>query len=135
VTTEVTSTYLYKTKWFATATARLGYSWGPALIYVKGGAAWVRNELETNTHVANLTIDRSRGSETRLGWTIGAGLEYLLTPNWSLFAEYNYMDMGSNKASWTTDGLFIVVPSDVEQNLHVVKTGLNFRFGGQLDYY
>ena len=34
-------------RWFATATGRIGYTiTPPTLIYVKGGAAWVRNQYE-----------------------------------------------------------------------------------------
>ena len=34
-------------------------------------------------------------SNTRVGWTVGGGLEYAITNNWSVRAEYRYTDFGS----------------------------------------
>ena len=36
-------------------------------------------------------------SSTRVGWTIGAGVEYALTNNITIGAEYLYADLGSTK--------------------------------------
>jgi len=33
--------------------------------------------------------------DTRWGWTLGGGIAYPLTANWSLFAEYDYLSLGS----------------------------------------
>jgi outer membrane immunogenic protein len=35
------------------------------------------------------------GSAFRAGWTIGAGIETVLAPNWTFKFEYLYMDLGS----------------------------------------
>ena len=84
-----------RTSWIATATARLGYAVQPQLLlYAKGGAAWERSSLDytiTGMGVANFS-----GSELRTGWTVGGGLEYLIAPSWSVFAEYNHMDFGTD---------------------------------------
>jgi opacity protein-like surface antigen len=94
-------------RWFATATGRIGYTiTPPTLIYMKGGAAWVRNQYQdffdfaspgaipgcvgTGCNTLNTTT-----STTQLGWTVGIGLEYMLSPNWSVFVEYNYMNFGN----------------------------------------
>jgi len=42
-------------------------------------------------------------SETRFGWTAGAGLEWLLPPHCSLKAEYLYYDLGN--VSWNVKPL------------------------------
>ena len=34
---------------------------------------------------------------TQVGWTAGAGLEYALTDNWSVRAEYDYLGFGSKQ--------------------------------------
>ena len=76
-------------------TGRIGYSWGPALFYAKGGYAYSDNR-ETLTFggaPAAFTLDRSH----RDGYTIGGGVEYLFTPNWSAKAEYQYYNFGHSR--------------------------------------
>jgi outer membrane immunogenic protein len=33
-------------------------------------------------------------SETRAGWTLGGGLEWMFAPHWTHKAEYLYYDLG-----------------------------------------
>jgi outer membrane immunogenic protein len=120
-----------RTSWLTTATARVGYTIVPqALIYAKGGAAWTRASLNytiTGMGVANFT-----GAETRAGWTVGGGLEYMIAPNWSVFAEYNHMDFGTSTLA-TQD----VVPANLSppepirigRRIDTAMFGVNYRFG------
>mgnify|MGYP003949877621 CR=1 FL=1 len=77
--------------WLASVTGRLGYTWGPGLIYAKGGVAFRDDSGLTGTggFVGSVT-DRK---ET--GYTVGGGLEYLFTQNWSGKIEYQYYDFGN----------------------------------------
>jgi len=104
-------------KWLATLAGRLGFTWGPGLIYVKGGAAWARDQYEFVN--AALTA-----SQTRAGWTAGLGLEYLLGRSWSAKIEYNYLDLGTDVLSFNPGPVLI----DIDQQLHAVKLGINYRF-------
>jgi outer membrane immunogenic protein len=120
-----------RTSWVTTATARLGYTIVPqALLYVKGGAAWTHGSLDytiTGQGVATFT-----GGETRSGWVIGGGLEYLFTPNWSVFAEYNHMDFGSqtlNTQDIVTTNDSRPEPIRISRRIDIVMVGANFRFG------
>jgi Outer membrane protein beta-barrel domain len=36
----------------------------------------------------------------RSGWTVGGGAEWMFSPGWSVFAEYNYMDFGNGIAGY-----------------------------------
>src|SRR4030088_414788 len=76
-------------------TGRVGYAWGPALIYVKGGYAYSDNR-ETltlgGTPIA-FALDRSH----RDGYTVGAGVEYMFAQSWSAKAEYQYYNFGSSR--------------------------------------
>ncbi|MGD9923729.1 MAG: outer membrane protein, partial [Pseudorhodoplanes sp.] len=83
--------------WFGTIRARLGViSWERALLYVTGGLAY--GHIESN-FIGVLTgpgpIGRwnfaNDASDTKWGWTVGGGLEYLLDRNWSVKAEYQYV--------------------------------------------
>jgi outer membrane immunogenic protein len=110
--------------WLGTATGRVGLAWDRALIYAKGGAAWVR-DVYTITSPGFLAETR----DTNWGWTVGAGLEYGLTPNWSMKLEYNYLDFGTERISFNPNA-GAPFERDVDQNIHLVKFGINYRFGG-----
>lgn len=102
--------------WYATLTGRVGYAWDNWLWYVKGGAAWSDTEYRYN---AFGTL-----SDTRVGWTLGTGVEWALAPQWSAKLEYNYLDFGKDTFA------FVGGPVDVDTQVHLVKAGINYRFGG-----
>ena len=60
---------------------------------------------------------------TRIGWTAGAGLEYALTDNWSVRAEYDYLGFGSKQLS------FAPVTTNADLNVQEVKAGFDYKFG------
>jgi len=114
-------------RWLATATGRLGVTWGEkALIYVKGGAAWVGDRYFVRNH-ANPAVDERSGDQNHVGWTAGAGLEWMLTPSISAKLEYMYADVGSKTFNFTliNTGAFIET-ARVDQTFHTVKVGFNY---------
>jgi outer membrane immunogenic protein len=71
--------------------ARVGIAWNRWLIYGTGGAAFAGN---TDGYINNVPALSETDSKTRSGWTVGGGVEYAMTDNWSLRAEYRYSDFG-----------------------------------------
>jgi outer membrane immunogenic protein len=67
------------------------------------------------------------GQDTRWGWTLGGGIAYALTPNWSIFAEYDYYALGS-KGETLTDANFGQSVVNIDEKLHVMKAGVNYKF-------
>jgi outer membrane immunogenic protein len=67
----------------------------------------------------------------RTGWTVGAGIEYGITPNWSIAAQYNYIDLGNKDITFNgpAGGPFPFT-SDADHQLHLATVRLNYRFGG-----
>jgi outer membrane immunogenic protein len=115
--------------WYATATGRLGVAFDRSLLYVKGGAAFV----DEDHFVANTvfpTGGATSTSNTRTGWTVGGGLEYALWDNWSAKIEYNFMDFGTDNRAFTYTGINAGLTEryDIDQQVHVVKFGVNYRF-------
>jgi Opacity protein and related surface antigens len=127
---------------FGTARVRLGYSTGQFLIYATGGLAWARGEMDLDSisitgpvHMASMS-----GDAYHVGWTLGGGFEYALGSNFSLKAEYLYVDLGKAdydpKGAITPDhgGLPAGTPwhelSSTEIDFHTVRIGVNYRFGG-----
>ena len=99
-------------------TGRLGYTWGgPALLYVKGGYAWA----EMDRSIVGPTPVAINGSKD--GYTVGGGLEYLFTQNWSGKVEYQYYNFGNTSFVTPT-----AVIGGFTNDVHTVKAGLNYRF-------
>jgi outer membrane immunogenic protein len=100
--------------WLATGRVRAGYAVDNYLFYVTGGAAWGKIEA-ANTGLGS-------GSDTRLGWTVGGGVETMLSQNWTAKLEYLYVDLG-DKNTYTAAG-----PVSVAFTSHIVRLGLNYKF-------
>jgi outer membrane immunogenic protein len=121
-----------------TVTGRFGWAAGPTLLYAKGGVAWIRdrhsifNANDDNDLELPEGTELAKANETRWGWTLGAGIEYLLSQHWSVLAEYAYLNFGEKRVSfnyagpWGSGAFFA---ADLDQNVHIVKVGANYRFG------
>ncbi|MGB6539074.1 MAG: outer membrane beta-barrel protein [Xanthobacteraceae bacterium] len=120
---------------FATLTGRLGWAaWDRALIYVKGGAAWANYNDTVTTTVAGIPGPSANFTNNRSGWTFGAGVEYALTPAWSVKLEYDHMDFGTQNVTYPftnvppfAAGTFNTVASQ-SQRVDIVRAGINYRF-------
>lgn len=101
----------------ASVTGRAGYTWGPGLLYVKGGYAYAD------------TRDNGFGAfqfnDGRDGYTVGAGIEYMFAPNWSGKIEYQYYNFGSHQLFTGTP---LVLQGSERDDVHTIKVGLNYRF-------
>src|SRR6266480_1736810 len=106
-------------------TGRVGYTWGPALLYAKGGYAF-RDNNNIGVTVAGVPAAFTTNGRHQDGYTVGAGLEYMFAPSWSAKAEYQYYDFGST--TFTT-GPAAIVGKRFRDDDHTVKLGVNYRFG------
>jgi len=97
--------------WYDTLDGRLGYVMGSWLLYAKGGAAWMNADYSIPGLSVNVTRD---------GWNIGAGVEFMLAPQWSAKAEYNFLDFGK-------DNIFPIAAT-VDTQVHQFKVGVNYHF-------
>jgi len=105
-----------RSDWLASVTGRLGYTWGPGLIYAKGGVAF-RDDNGLSANIPGVTDRKSTG------YTVGGGLEYMFAPAWSAKVEYQYYNFDTTSAAFT-DGTALSYKDD----LHTVKVGLNYHF-------
>jgi outer membrane immunogenic protein len=107
----------------ASITARVGYTWGPGLAYIKGGYAYSDNN-DTLTF-AGVPVAFSLDKNHRDGYTVGAGVEYMFAQNWSAKGEYMYYNFGDTR--FVTPAA--LVPFGVFHNdEHTFKLGVNYRF-------
>ena len=106
-----------KNSWLGTARARLGYAgWNNWLPYFTGGLAM--GDIKGS--------DGGTGSvsATKLGYALGAGVEYAFMTNWSAKLEYIYADLGKTTCPAATCGTDL----DIKFNTNIIRLGVNYRF-------
>src|SRR4051794_36927645 len=106
-------------------TGRVGYTWGPALLYAKGGYAW-RDNNNIGVSIGGAPVAFTTDGRHKDGYTVGTGLEYMFAPNWSAKAEYQYYNFGNTTF---TAGPAPIVGNRFRDDEHTVKVGVNYRFG------
>jgi len=106
-------------------TGRVGYTWGPGLVYAKGGYAFRDNYNTAVTMAGVPKAFTATGAQTS-GYTVGTGLEYMFAPSWSVTGEYQYYNFGTT--TFTT-GPATLVGQRLRNDEHSVKVGVNYRFG------
>jgi opacity protein-like surface antigen len=90
--------------YLGTVRGRLGYLVTPTVhLYGTGGLAY--GGVTSNTALftrraagTNITNATALFDDTLVGWSAGGGVEWALTPNWSVKAEYLRYDLGSSHA-------------------------------------
>ena len=124
-----TQTETVKSRWLATFRGRLGWALDRVLVYATGGLAVGRisySDLATYT----LGLQQSASSDTtKAGWTAGAGIEYAITPNWTVRGEYLYVDLGSTSyTSVFTPSPAAVITHNHDYKTNIARFGLNYKF-------
>ena len=103
--------------WLGTTRGRIGYAFDRFLPYFTGGAAYGSIKISNDFG--------SSASTTKVGWTVGGGLEYAFLNNWSVKGEYLYANLGKATCDTNCSG---GNPFDVKFYTHIVRAGLNYKF-------
>ena len=124
-----------ETNWLATVSGRLGaVVLDRGLVYVKGGAAWMNTDHSVRTPgfgaVAPLNVTST--SSDAFGWLLGFGTEWMITPNWTAFVEYNYIEFDTQNERFLINpnlvGPGIAANADLKNKLSIAKVGVNYKF-------
>ncbi len=103
--------------WLSTVRGRLGYAADRFMPYITGGAAF--GDIKASVPgFAGANSDRA-------GWTLGAGLEFAVAQNWSLKAEYLYVDLGKFNCGIACGA---AVTDNVSFTTNLVRAGVNYHF-------
>lgn len=104
----------FKNEWQGSVRARFGYAFDRFLPYVTGGVAFGDQKLSAD--------GLGSTSDTRVGWTAGAGLEYAIDQNWIVRGEVRYIDLGHSSS--------IVQGARVKTRFDAVNTtlGVSYKF-------
>jgi outer membrane immunogenic protein len=129
------------TNWLATARGRVGIAPNNWLFYATGGAAFttLRGNFAYVDNFGSPTTESGSISTTRVGYTVGGGVEAALWGRWSVKAEYLYVNFGtvsttSNNLVGIFGGGFGAVPFPAQTFTHsidlkanIARFGLNYR--------
>jgi outer membrane immunogenic protein len=131
-----------RTKWTGTSTTRLGVTRDTWMFYGKAGAAWASNTYSL-AHVGASNAIAGGGaftgpfafaasaSDIRVGWTVGTGIEWAFSRNWTTKLEYDYLDFGTKAESFSGvfagPGKFANLPVNGEQHISQLKWGINYK--------
>jgi outer membrane immunogenic protein len=123
----------------ATLRLRAGLAFDQTLLYVTGGGAYadakIKRDVDWNGGDGcppvggGLELCHSGDADFDWGWTIGGGIEHAFDANWSVKAEYLYVDFGNEDFTSTS----VVVQDQTlkhsfDLDMHIVRVGVNYRF-------
>ncbi len=141
----VTEIFGAHTNWIATSTVRLGIAKDHWLFYSKTGAAFAHENYGLGLSGANQGFGpvgnfgfASTANDTRVGWTVGTGVEWAFSDNWSAKVEYDYVYFGSKATDFSGvianpgGGAPItnatIFNTNNTQSVSEVKFGINYKF-------
>jgi outer membrane immunogenic protein len=110
------------TDWIATLAARFGIAQNNTLYYAKAGGGWADNSASVTNILTGAPVSTS---STTSGWLVGGGIEYGVTPNWTIKAEYDYLGL----SNWTNSGPLL--PGDtftISRRINMFMIGANYKF-------
>jgi outer membrane immunogenic protein len=96
-------TFSNQIKWLSTVRARAGLAVGNnTMAYVTGGLAVgaVKNAFQGQQGPPDFFICCNKSvSSTRVGWTVGGGVEHMLNNHWTVALEGLFVDLGTSSAT------------------------------------
>lgn len=117
--------------WLVTVRPRIGFASNQTMVYLTGGLAIADISARNSFTDDFVALSTTNGSATEYGWTLGGGLEYAISNNWSIKGEYLYVDFGdldtrSSTLNFNNNEVFAFRNDDF--SMHVLSAGLNYRF-------
>ena len=106
---------------FGTIRARAGAAFDRALVYGTGGFAY--GDIGGNRGY-DPVLGYHSGDEINWGWTLGGGVEYAITNNFTAKVEGLYVDLDT-KDNYTLGGRVNV---DRDAEFGVLRAGVNYKF-------
>ncbi len=130
----VTTTFRSALDTLGTVRGRFGWLFTPTMLaYATGGLAYGHTKVGstfTCPACAPTAAAVSLSTGTAAGYAAGAGFEWQFAPQWSVKAEYLYVDLGSRSVttSYPYPPFSSTLTSTVQERDNVGRVGLNYRF-------
>ncbi len=115
--------------YFATLRGRIGLVNNDILYYATGGGALGHVTEMVNANFSGAILSNSAGANL-MGWVIGGGVETPLWDNWTVKAEYLYLDLGSFTNTFSDPSLLETVTTSSSVRDNIFRAGVNYRLGG-----
>jgi outer membrane immunogenic protein len=136
---KVTVANRWELPWLGTLRGRLGFASDRWLFYTTAGLAVgeARSSFTfTENQGANVALTVP-GSLVKAGWTLGAGIEAAVGNNWSVKAEYLFIDLGSHTVSAANSTGFGPLVFNQSFNIrdNIVRVGVNYLFNAVVAKY
>lgn len=119
--------------WLVTVRGRVGYAFDRLLVYGTGGLAITR--LSTSFSYSDPTPGHGSWaqSDTKSGFVAGAGVEWALTKNWSVKAEYLHVHFDASTArgaiaSPIAFGYSNAISTSADLTAEIARAGVNYKF-------
>ena len=127
---EFASEVSFKTHYLLTLGGKLGYAFCNWLPYFTGGAAWADTDFHGRLVEPGTENFLEGGSDnTRTGWFVGGGVEYMLTNHWRLRAQYQYIDLGETGFTRTDNlGLGFISHRSIDLREHNAQFAIIYAF-------
>ncbi len=103
---------------YGTARGRVGYAFGPTMVYATGGAAFINS----GAGLLSGGVFTQEAGNWNTGYALGGGVEQMFWGRWSGKLEYLYMNAGG--PSLTSGG----VTRSIDTSANLVRAGLNYHF-------
>jgi outer membrane immunogenic protein len=127
-----------------TVRGRLGLAVDRTLLYFTAGFAYagVHNSNSFTgvfgppaTGFSDVESASFSSGTTRVGWVVGTGLEYAITPNWTVKGEALYANLGASTSfersfDSFTGGPFNLFPNTAhfDTGVAIIRAGVNYKF-------
>ncbi|WP_375672504.1 outer membrane protein, partial [Bartonella sp. AA16SXTY] len=95
----LTFSHTLKQKWTGATRARIGFSVARMMPYISGGVAYGKFQDILSTSITGEDPFSATSDETKtmIGYTVGGGVDFAMTNNFIVRAEYRYSDFGKKK--------------------------------------
>lgn len=124
-----------RANWAFSLLARLGYLVTPTTqVYGVGGVSWLNMDATINCTgpgvcgTNGITPFSQTNSDTKVGYTIGGGIETILGGNWRGHVEYRYSDYGKFSTNFG-DPAGLALAADIDVHTHTLMFGVTYSFG------
>jgi outer membrane immunogenic protein len=144
-----TTSVQHNLDYLGTVRGRIGFLVNPALlVFGSGGLAYggIKSSTSVSQTISNTEIGPAFTSgslsDTRVGWTLGAGAEWMFLSNWSAKVEYLYYDLGGANYGAGISAPLLIAPAagagsplfsnpitaSTRFNGNIVRAGVNWHF-------